>query len=289
MDHNFLVIRAVYASILTAILILVSKVIAWYVTDSPAVLATLLDSFLDIAASFINFAAAKYALQPPDNEHRFGHGKAEDLAIFAQSTFFAMSGIVIIIVSIKKLIIPVHVQESEFGMIVMLFSIVTTSCLISYQTYVYKKTQSGIVKADRLHYSTDLVANFAVIISLYLSKLWDSKIVDPIFALFIAGYILYGSFELFSRAFRNLLDHEFSEYERRKLHLIISSNKKVKGYHNLKTRYAGRKAFIQFHLELDGEMSLRDSHSISDEIEEKIMLKFTDAEVLIHQDPARSR
>ena len=79
MDHNFLVIRAVYASILTAILILVSKVIAWYVTDSPAVLATLLDSFLDIAASFINFAAAKYALQPPDNEHRFGHGKAEPL------------------------------------------------------------------------------------------------------------------------------------------------------------------------------------------------------------------
>jgi len=286
MGNGSLVIRAVYASITIAIVLLVAKVLAWYVTDSPSILATMTDSFLDIAASFINLIAAKYALQPPDNEHRFGHGKAEDLAVFTQSTFFGLSGFFVLIVSIKRIIDPVGIEENAFGMVIMLFSMLATTILILYQTYVYRKTSSNIIKADRLHYSIDLLTNFAVIISLYLSKKFNSKIIDPIFAIFIALYLLYGAWELLSRAFHNLLDHEFSKEDKEKLHELIFSNPKVKGYHDLKTRYAGRQSFIQFHMELDGQMSLNESHKIADNIEDKIISKFKGAEVLIHQDPA---
>ena len=286
MGNGSLVIRAVVASISVAILILVAKVLAWYVTDSPSILATMTDSFLDIAASFINFIAAKYALQPPDNEHRFGHGKAEDLAVFTQSTFFGLSGFFILIVSVKRIVNPIGIQESEFGISVMLFSMIATTILILYQTHVYKKTSSSIVKADRLHYSIDLLTNFAVIVSLYLSEKLNSKIIDPIFAILIALYLLYGAWELLSKAFHNLLDHEFNKQDKEKLDKLILSNSKVKGYHELKTRYAGRQSFIQFHVELDGKMSLYESHKIADDIEEEIISKFKGAEVLIHQDPA---
>lgn len=287
MQNDHLIIRAVYASIITAALILLAKVVAWYVTDSPTILATLTDSFLDIAASLINFVAAKYALQPPDNEHRFGHGKAEDLAVFTQSTFFGLSGIFIIVISIKRIIYPIHTVKNDFGIMVMIFAIFATSMLLMYQTYTYRKTSSNIVKADRLHYGVDLLTNFAVIASLYLSEKFDSKIIDPIFAMLIALYLLYGAWSLLRKAFHNLLDHEFNEEKKKILHDIILSDKDVKGYHALKTRYAGRKSFIQFHLELDGNMSLNESHKIADEIESKIMDKFKDIEVIIHQDPER--
>lgn len=285
MKNGSLVIRAVYASIGVAIMILIAKVLAWYITDSPSVLATMTDSFLDIAASFINFIAAKYALQPPDNEHRFGHGKAEDLAVFTQSTFFGLSGFFILVVSAKRLIHPVGIVENEFGIAVMIFSIISTTILILYQTHVYRKTSSNIIRADRLHYTIDLLTNFSVIVSLYLSQRFNSKIIDPIFAIMIALYLIYGAWQLLSRAFHNLLDHEFNQKDKDKLHKLILSNPKVKGYHDLKTRYAGRQAFIQFHMELDGKMSLNESHHISDDIEESIMKTFKGAEVLIHQDP----
>ncbi len=286
MRSNFLIVRAVFASIIVALLIIIAKIIGWYITDSPTILASLTDSLLDIAASLINFIAAKYALQPPDNEHRFGHGKAEDLAVFAQSTFFSLSGIFIIVVSIKRIIHPKLIERGFVGIAIMLISILITVVLISYQSYVVHKTRSSIVKADRLHYSVDLLTNIAVIISLYLSTLFNSKIIDPIFALFIAIYIIYGAGRLLSTAFRNLMDQELQTSEKRKLDKIIMSHPKVKGYHDLKTRYAGRKPFIQFHLELDGKMSLYASHTIADTIEEKIKDRFQGAEVIIHQDPA---
>jgi ferrous-iron efflux pump FieF len=284
--NNYLVLRAVSASIFTAILILISKVVAWYVTDSPTILATMTDSFLDISASFINFIAAKYALQPADNEHRFGHGKAEDLAVFTQSTFFGLSGLFIIVIAVKRIVHPEVTKASGFGIAVMVFSIFATLLLIIYQTYSYRKTSSKILKADRLHYVIDLFTNVAVIASLYLSEKLASKIIDPIFAICIALYLLYGAWDLLSSAFHNLLDHEFKSSEKDKLHEVIMSHKKVQGYHDLKTRYAGRHSFIQFHLELEGKMTLHESHDISEEIEDRILKEFKRAEVIIHQDPA---
>ena len=118
-----------------------------------------------------------------------------------------------------------------------------------------------------------------------MSSIIDSKIIDPVFAIVIALYILYGAWELLSKAFNNLMDHEFQNKEKKKLQEIIMSHKKVKGFHDLKTRYAGRKPFVQFHLELDGKMTLMESHDIAEYLEQKIMEAFEGAEVIVHQDP----
>lgn len=285
MENNYLVIRAIYGSIAIALIIIFAKIFGWYLTDSPTILASLMDSLLDISASFINFVAARYALQPPDDEHRFGHDKAEDLAVFTQALFFGLSGVFIAFISIKRIFYPKLIEHGSIGISIMCVSICATILLLLYQSYVFSKTKSSIVKTDRFHYSIDLLTNIAVIISLYLSEKWNSKIIDPIFAVFIAIYILYGAWRLLSRAFHNLMDHEFHDSEKEKIHLILSASQHIKGYHDLKTRYAGRKPFIQFHIELDGEMPLRESHKILDKIEREIVEKFEDAEVIIHQDP----
>lgn len=285
MVNNFLILRAIYASISVSSLIIIAKIIGWYITDSTTILASLTDSLLDVTASLINFIAAKYALQPPDNEHRFGHNKAEDLAVFAQSSFFGLSGIFVIMVSIKRLIVPKVIEHDILGIYIMLFSIVVTIFLLVYQTYVLKKTSSNIVKADRLHYSFDLLTNFAVIISLYLSGIFNNKFIDPLFAIFIAVYILYGAAKLLINALNNLMDHEFEEEEKSKIHKIIMSSKQALGYHDLKTRKAGRKYFIQFHLEMDGNISLIQSHNIAEDIEKKLKDEFENLEIIIHQDP----
>ncbi len=285
-DHRSrLVIRATVASMATAAIIIIAKTIAWASTDSSSVLASLIDSLLDIISSFINFLAARYAMQPPDSEHRFGHGKAEDLAVLVQSSFFIISGIFVTIIAVKKIITPQELDNSELGVWLVIFSLAISALLMIYQTYVIKSTSSNIIKADRLHYFTDFFTNGAVIVSLFLSIFLKSKIVDPIFAIMIAIYMLYEAFKLFKEAFRNLMDHEFTETDKKLLQQIITSHKDVKGFHDLKTRHSGSKPIIQFHLEMDGKVSLYEAHTIAEAVEILIKQKFKNAEVIIHQDP----
>lgn len=285
-QKDITIVRATILSVMVAIIIVLAKFVGWYYTDSLTILASVTDSLLDIAASFVNFIAARYALQPPDNEHRFGHGKAEDLAVFTQSAFFSLSGIFILGVSVRRLIFPAPLEHGKFGIIVIIFSIIMTIFLIMYQTYAYKKTRSQIVKADRLHYSVDLFSNMAVIVSLSLSEYFNSEYIDPIFASLIAIYMLVSAIRLINNAFKNLMDHEMEEEHRSKIKKIIMSNKRVRGFHDLKTRYSGRKAVIQFHIELDGKMPLNEAHKIAERIESKICHSFKGADVIIHQDPA---
>jgi cation diffusion facilitator family transporter len=283
--NDKLVIKATIASMAVAIITIISKVVAWLSTDSSSILASLTDSLLDFISSFINFIAARYALQPPDEEHRFGHGKAEDLAILVQSSFFVISGLFVIGVAVKKIIFPQPVDNSFIGMGLMSFSIFTTLLLVLYQSYVIKNTYSMIVKADRLHYFVDFFTNSAVIASLLISEIWNNKIIDPIFALTISAYMLFQAGKLFTGAFRNLMDHELSDEAKNKLKSIILSHPDVKGFHDLKTRYSGSKPIIQFHLEMDGNVSLYKAHNIAETVEEMIKKKFKRAEVIIHQDP----
>lgn len=276
---------ATLSSIISVSLIIIVKLIGWWFTNSLTIVASLADSFLDIATSLVNFFAARYALQPPDKEHRFGHGKAEDIAVFFQSAFFVASGVFLIVVSIKRAIFPVVTENNLFGIYIMAFSIIITICLIAIQQYVIKKTNSLIVKADHLHYFTDLLSNMAVIIALYIGYKWQNNFVDPAFTALIAIYILYNAGHLMKHSFKNLMDHEFDDDEKEKILQMIKNNPEVMGIHNLKTRYAGNNPFIQFHLEMSGEMKLIEAHRITEDIENKIMELFPNADVIIHQDP----
>lgn len=282
--HPELMQKAQYMSITIALSILVAKGYGWIATDSVSIFASLIDSMLDVSASAINLVAMRMALAPPDHDHRFGHDKIEDLAIFAQSMFFFASGLFTMFVSIKRFIDPQPVESFDTGMSVMVFSMVLTVCLILYQTYVIRKTQSRIVTADKLHYVVDFLSNFAVIISIYLSSQWI--MIDAVCGVLIAIYIMHSSYELFMQASKNLIDQEFSDEERAKILAILAGfNQDVLGVHELKTRHAGRKPFIQFHIEMKKDISLLEAHEISDKIVAEIEAVFQGAEVTVHQDP----
>lgn len=296
-DHNHLYIGdttqpqtqlmryATYASVLTAAVIIVAKMFAWFYTDSLSLLSSLVDSILDIVASIINLFALRYALKPADEDHRFGHGKAEDIAAFSQSAFIAGSAIFIGTEAISRFLNPTAIEHSMIGIWVMLFSIIMTTILVMFQRYVVKRTKSTIVEADSLHYLTDFYVNIAVIVALLLYQFFDLKFVDPIFALGIAAYIFYTAWKVARKSFDHLMDKEFEEEDRQKIIVTALQHPLVKGLHDLRTRSSGIKPFIQFHLELDGDISLTEAHTISDEVEALVMKAFPNAEVLIHQDP----
>lgn len=227
----------------------------------------------------------RLSMQPPDNKHRFGKDKVEDLAIFGQSIFFFASGLFTMVASARLLLEPRLVESSDVGIKVMVFSLICTALLIFYQTIVISKTQSRLVIADKLHYFVDFLTNGAVILSLHFSQSIPS--IDAIFGILIAFYIIWSAYGLFLQASKNLIDQEFSEVEKNKIiKLLTSYNKDVFAVHELKTRYAGSKPFIQFHLEMRSDMSLLEAHAISDNITAELEKLFVGAEITIHQDPA---
>jgi len=277
---------ATYMSVTTAGIILLMKIYAWALTDSVSVLASLADSSLDITSSLINMLALRYALIPADNNHRFGHEKIQDLAVFGQGIFFILSSFAILYSAIVHAKNGATVSNGEIGTIIMVISIILTLILVSFQTYVLKKTNSNLVKADKLHYISDLFANIAVIVSLYLSETY--WFMDSLFASLIALYLFHGAYEILMLSLRNLLDEEFNDEEKAKLIKILSKYKKlgqIVSVHDLKTRKAGNKHFIQFHQEMKEGISLLDAHEISENIEADIVKAFPDSEVIIHQDP----
>jgi ferrous-iron efflux pump FieF len=277
------------ASVITAIFIIVVKIYGWFETSSLGIMASLIDSSLDIIASVINLVAARYALMPPDNEHRFGHGKAEDLAVFFQSVFFNLSAAFLFASAIKRLWNPMPVANGIIGIEVMLLSCIVTIFLIALQTYTIKKTKSRIVAADKLHYFTDLLSNGAILASLALGSIFGSEYLDPICALAISIYIFKGAYDLLKPAFMNLMDHELSQDKRRFIIKVINSHPQVREFHDLKTRYSGNKPFIQFHLELDPQIKLHEAYHIATDIERQILLRMPDAEVMIRKEPTGLR
>ncbi len=278
-----LIKSASYASVVVAFIIMSIKSYAWITTESQSMLASLIDSLLDISSSFINLIAVRIALAPPDDNHRFGHDKFQDLAIFSQSIFFLISCLFTLFSSSKALYLRDIPQNAEFGANAMYLCIFLTFCLVLYQSFVVKKTGSKIIAADKLHYFSDFLTNIAVVVSLYLSSsFWY---IDALVGIGISLYIFYASCQLFRDAIRNLADEEFADNDREKILQIINAFSQAKGVHELKTRSAGDKPFIQFHLEIDGNLSLLEAHTISDKIAAELIKHFPKAEIIIHQDP----
>lgn len=278
-----LIKSASYLAVAMALVIMLIKMYGWLYTDSQSIFASLVDSMLDISASFINLIAVRVSMFPPDDNHRFGHEKFEDLAVFSQSIFFFASCLFILFASCKALFFVETVENTDLGANIMYICIALTFILVCYQSFVVYKTKSIIIAADKLHYFSDFLTNIAVVITLHLSQ--DYWFLDPIAGILIALYIIRGSYILFRRSIRNLADEEFPPEDKLKVLDIVRSHNGAKGVHELKTRYAGNKPFIQFHLEMDASLSLRAAHDIAEEIVDAIVKEFPLAEVIIHQDP----
>jgi ferrous-iron efflux pump FieF len=288
-ENHHLIKITTTASVATALIIILFKAYGWFQTNSLGIMASLIDSSLDIVASLLNLIAARYALMPPDDEHRFGHGKAEDLAVFFQSVFFNLSAAFLFASACTRLMEPTPVENSTIGIEVMTLSCLVTVFLILLQNYTIKKTKSRIVAADKLHYLTDLLTNGAILLALGLGKVFGTEYIDPIFALGISIYIFKGAFDLLKPAFMNLMDHELSHEKKRKIAKIINSHPQVIEFHDLKTRYSGNKPFIQFHLELNPKITLQTAYDIAIEIENQLLSYMPDAEIMIRKEPTGMR
>src|SRR4029077_21171925 len=247
---------ATYASVSVAVGLIAIKVIAFVLTDSVSMLSTLIDSLLDIAASLINLLAVRTALAPADADHRFGHGKAEPLAAMGQSAFIAGSALFLLVEAGNRVVNPSAIQNSGLGLAVMVFSIAATFLLVLYQRHVIRLTNSVAIRADSIHYVSDLLANGAVIAALLLWRQFGWALADPIFAAGVGLYILFTAWRIARGSLDLLMDRELPDSARHRIREIALANPVVRDLHDLRTRSSGQATFIQFHLELDGAMAL---------------------------------
>ncbi|HBV77989.1 MULTISPECIES: CDF family cation-efflux transporter FieF [Vibrio] len=286
MQKNYakLVNSAAWAAMIIATILLLVKLVAWWQTNSVSLLASLVDSFLDMAASLTNLLVVRYALQPADEEHRFGHGKAESLAALAQSMFISGSAVFLVLNGVERYFRPQDLVSPELGVWVSGFAILLTSGLVLFQKHVVRKTGSQAISADSLHYQTDLLMNIAIMIALVLSW-YGLKQADAIFAIGIGIYILYSAYQMASEAVQSLLDRQLPDDEVQAIHSACISIDGVLGAHDLRTRMSGPVRFIQVHIELDDHLPLLEAHRISDAVESRIDALFPHSDVLIHQDP----
>ncbi|PJG83842.1 cation diffusion facilitator family transporter [Caviibacterium pharyngocola] len=267
-----------------ALLLIFAKGFAWWRTDSVSMLASVTDSLLDLSASFMNVLILRFALMPADHNHSFGHGKAESLAALGQSAFISGSAIFLLLQGIYRLNAPQSLADSELGIAITVFSIIVTFGLVTYQRYVIKITDSPAIKADRLHYQTDLLMNTAILISLGLSA-YGFIAADALFAILIALYILFNAGKMLFDAVQLLLDQALPKEEIEQIEQIITAEKEIIGFHDLRTRRSGAIRFIQFHLELDDNLSFVQAHAITERLERRLRECFVHADIVIHHEP----
>ena len=277
--------RATNLAVAAAALMIVGKLGAWLATDSVSILSSLADSVMDVLASLINLYAVRQALQPPDREHRFGHGKAEPLAGLGQALFISASAIFLIVEAVGRILEPEPIARAPVGIGVMVFATIVTTALVTYQRRVVRLTGSTAIRADALHYASDILMNIGVIAALALAMTVGWGLADPIIALVIAAVIIHAAVRVARSAIQQLMDREFPEQDRERIRQIVLEHPDVLNCHDLRTRRSGIDSFIQVHVEMDSSLTLLRAHEISDDVEARIRKVFPHAEVLIHADP----
>ena len=282
--YAFWVKLAAVASTSTALILVVIKFYAWLVTDSSAMLASTTDSLLDLFASLMNVVILRFALAPADKEHRFGHGKAESLAGLVQAAFVLGSALLLVFNGIGRLLSPQIIMHSEVGIWVTIVAIVLTVVLVIFQRFVIRHTGSVVISADALHYQSDILLNIGVLFAIILSQGLFIQ-ADGLFTIAVGFYLLCGAGKIVWISVHHLMDHELSENELQKIRDIVSSHQHAHGLHELRTRQAGQHRFVQFHLELDDDLTLLEAHSIGEAIEVEICAALAPCEVFIHHDP----
>ncbi|HDZ56727.1 MAG TPA: cation diffusion facilitator family transporter [Pseudomonas xinjiangensis] len=275
---------ATYASVGVAVALVALKGSVWLASGSVSLLASLIDSFMDAGASLINLFAVRFALKPADKGHRFGHGKAEALAGLAQSAFIIASAVLVLVQGVQRLIDPQPLDAAWLGVGVMLVSIAATIGLLLVQRHVIHRTQSTAVSADSLHYRSDLLMNTSIIVALILAYYGVAR-ADALFGLLIAIYIGYGAVRIALSAIEILMDPELPDEIRANALAVARAVPGVVGVHDLRTRQSGQHWFMQVHVELPAELSLREAHVLGEDVRLAIEHEYPQADVLVHTDP----
>jgi len=277
---------AALASVGLAATLVLGKLITWLVTDSVAVLSSLVDSCIDGLAAIVTLVSVHHAARPADRAHRFGHGKAEPVGALLQAAFLAGSALIVASEAIARLIKPQPISYGEIGIAVMLAAIALTGGLILFQRAVVRRTGSIAIGADIWHYQSDLFTNLAVIAALGLTLATGWPYFDPLFACAIVAMLAYGAAGIGRRAVDMLMDRELSAADRERIERLALAHPQAQGVHDLRTRRAGSDVFIELHLELDSGLPLGRAHDIAHEVEDRIREAFPDADIVLHQEPA---
>jgi ferrous-iron efflux pump FieF len=289
-DQTRLNLSAALASVTVAIVLVVLKLWALGETGALSVAASLADSAMDLMVSVGAMAAILYAARPPDEDHAFGHTSAEDIAALGQAIFVLVSAAVIAGAAVFRLVsrTPDSLSAEGRGMAVMGVSVALTLALVVWQGRVARRTGNRVVSADRLHYLGDLLPNIGAILSLWASARFGLYQIDSVVALAAAGIMAVGAARIGKGAFDALMDRRADPEIVEGIARIAAGWPGVHGFHDLKTRTAGSRIFVNLHIELDGDQPLREAHDIGAALRREILARYPQADVIIHKDVARS-
>jgi cation diffusion facilitator family transporter len=277
--------RVTTLSVIVAAVLIVIKGAAWLAGGSVAMLASLADSGLDLVASLITFYAVRYAAEPPDAEHRFGHGKAEAFASLTQGGLVFASAALIGQEALRAFSRTRPPEHGALGVGVMVASIILTLLLIRAQSEVTRKTRSVAVSGDRAHYAADLASNAVSLVGIAAASLLHLSWVDAAAGLAVALWLLWGAIGVFREAAHQLMDHELPDDERAQILDLLTADPRVMGVHQLRTRASGPNIHIQAHMDLEADTPLAQAHTLMVEAEARVLAAFPTADILIHPDP----
>ena len=276
---------AAYASIAMATLLMAIKSWAAWSTGSTAMMGSLADTGLDLISSVATLAGVWVAGQPADRNHRFGHGKAEALSAMFQAVLIAFSALALGVRAIAQFFTQERTHAANTGIAVSVVAIAGTLVLLAWQRHVIRRTGSLAITTDHVHYQADLLINIAVIAALVLDQFGGIAHADPLFGLGIAVWLGWGAWHASQQAVMQLMDREWPREKKAHFIEVLGKHPELRGVHDLRTRTSGNRDFVQFHVWVDGNMSVRHAHQVMDELEAKIATEFPDVEVLIHPDP----
>lgn len=272
-------------SVAVALGLLLAKLYGWLTTGSAAVLGSAADSGLDLLGSAVAFGAVRYAAQPADSDHRFGHQKAEGLAAMMQAIVISASAIFVAYEGISRLVDPQPLRDAALAMRVLGLATLVTIALVAFQTVAARRSGSLVIRGDRAHYVGDVIANLGALLAVLLADRYGLLRADGAAALLASAFLLWSVRGILLGALPQVMDQELPDADRRRIATITDAVPGVMGHHALRTRMAGRRRYIQIHLEMDPYITLLQSHDIADEVEERLKDAFPDAEVITHQDP----
>jgi ferrous-iron efflux pump FieF len=275
------------ASVGVALVLVSLKLWALWQTGALTVAASLADSALDLLASLGAIGAMLLAARPPDADHRFGHTSVEDLFALAQAVLVGGSALVIASRAVMRIGEPVALAALGPGLAVMGAAIVLTLALVAWQSHVARRTGSRVVAADRMHYLSDLLPNLGALAALGAALLWGVSWPDTVLGLVAAGMLLWGAWRLGRGAVDALMDREAEPETVARIAEIARAQPGIEGFHDLRTRRAGRRVFVQIHVEIDGRRPLTEAHDIGAALSHRIRSEIPGADVIVHKDPVR--
>jgi len=282
-------IRAAVVSICGALSLAIIKLIIAVSSGSMAVMASAVDSLLDILMSGVNYMAISHAERPPDQCHPFGHGKFETVATLFQALVITGFGAWIIYEATQRLTEGRHLQELNQGIGILAFSAVVSWFIARYLSKIAKQTDSSALEADSLHFRMDIYSNLGLMIGLLLIRWFHIDWLDSALSILVASYILHEALQLIKRSMTDILDHQLPEDIQQQIHELISSHKgPLAGYHGLRTRRAGSLKIMDFHLEVCKEITVADAHKLADGLEKRIEKTIPGADVIIHIEPCET-